>query len=374
MTATHITRLTLSDFRSYRWLELNPGPGSVVLLGPNGAGKTNILEALSLLGPGRGLRRAELAELRQIGASDSHWGIAATLQQGALQHQLATGRDASADAEKRIARVDGATAPISALADFLPLSWLTPEMDRLLGGDKAERRRFFDRLVAGFDPAHTGRLARYDKLARERLALLLSPEGDEVWLGSLERDMAEAAVAIAAARLALAEAITARAPEIAGQFPVVALAFAAGPELWLRQDSATEVEERLREAYYLARARDRRSETTGEGPSRSDLTATYVARAMPADMCSTGEQKALLITLLLSHAALVTRARGIAPVLLLDEVASHLDAQRRQALFGTLHALGCQLWMTGTEAELFHGFPGPLNAWQITHGQARLVS
>ena len=370
MIATYLTRLALTEFRSYRWLELAPGPGSVLLLGPNGAGKTNILEAISLLGPGRGLRRAELGELRQLDSDTGRWGVSATVQHGSTQHQLATGRDPAAETEKRIAQVDGATAPVGSLADFLPLSWLTPEMDRLLGGDKAERRRFYDRLVASFDPAHSARLSRYDKQARERLLLLVEGQADETWLGTLETEMAQSAVAIAAARLALCEAVNARAPEIAGQFPVLRLSFTTGPEAWLQQDDATTVEDRLRAAYHASRARDRRAESTGDGPSRSDITAIYVARRMPADLCSTGEQKALLITLLMTHAALVAQARHQTPILLLDEVASHLDPQRRQALFATLHSLGCQLWMTGTEQALFSGFPGVLTTYEIANGKA----
>lgn len=369
MSATFITRLALTEFRSYRWLELLPGTSSVALAGPNGAGKTNILEAISLLGPGRGLRRADLAALKQMGPnSASSWGVVATLRQGSQQHELGTSRDSD---DKRAAQVDGSPAALSALGDFLPVSWLTPEMDRLLGADKGDKRRFFDRLVASFDPAHTGRLARYDKLARERLFLLISGSTDDTWLTTLESDMAEASIAIAAARLALANAVNDKAPQVAGQFPVVKISFAEGPETWLARAAATEVEEKLREGFHNSRARDRRAESTEIGPARSDYTATYVARNMPADLCSTGEQKALLITLILAHAALVAEVRGVVPVLLLDEALSHLDSVRRHALFGSLHALGCQLWMTGTESELFRGFPGPLTCYEIVAGSAK---
>ena len=379
MTATYITRLALTEFRSYHWLELVPGASSVALLGPNGAGKTNILEALSLLGPGRGLRRAELANLKKFGptaptdALSSGWGVVATLQQNNRQHELGTGRaeNSANTPASRSAQVDGSPAPLGALAEFLPVSWLTPEMDRLLGGDKGDKRRFFDRLVASFDPAHSGRLARYDKLARERLMLLISGAGDDTWISTLETDMAESAIAIAAARLALANAINDKAPQIAGQFPVVRISFAEGPETWLARQAATDVEEKLREGFFATRARDRKAETTEIGPARSDFTALYVAKNMPADLCSTGEQKALLITLILAHAALVGEVRETMPILLLDEVASHLDSARRQALFGTLHMLGCQLWMTGTESELFRGFPGVLTSYEIGPGTAK---
>lgn len=373
MSATFITRLALTEFRSYRWLELLPGPSSVALVGPNGAGKTNILEAISLLGPGRGLRRAELGSLRQIGPQNSgSWGVVATLRQENSHHELGTARSSGGDGtDKRTAQVDGSPAPLSALADFLPLSWLTPEMDRLLGADKGDKRRFFDRLVASFDPAHSGRLARYDKLARERLFLLITNSPDDTWLATLESDMAESAIAIAAARLALANAINEKAPQIAGQFPVVRITFAEGPETWLASHAAVEVEEKLREGYESTRIRDRKAESTEIGPARSDYTATYVAKNMPADLCSTGEQKALLITLLLAHAALVAEVRQITPILLLDEVASHLDSARRHALFGTLHALGCQVWMTGTETQLFRGFPGTLSLYEIGPGTAK---
>ncbi|MGE3770076.1 MAG: DNA replication/repair protein RecF [Bdellovibrionales bacterium] len=370
-----VTRLALTHFRSYAWLELTPGPASVALAGPNGTGKTNILEAISLLIPGRGLRRAELSEVKQMtAAAEQPWGIVAAVEGPEGTQQLATGRETSADNEKRTAQLNNNPASISDFADYIALSWLTPEMDRMLAEGPGDKRRFFDRLVAAFDPAHTGRLTRYEKQLRERVALLTQPGGyDHTWMETLEDELAATAVAIAAARMHLMQALNEKAPGVAGQFPCVDLRIKHGIEIQLRDNPALTVEDNLRATFVRTRGRDAQYQTVEAGAHRTDIQAFYTAKNTPAEMCSTGEQKALMITLLLTHASLVAEARGAAPILLLDEVASHLDSARRQALFTSLHALGAQVWMTGVETGLFKGFPGPLVTYQIGVGSAKKV-
>lgn len=374
-TAYRITRLALTAFRSYAWLELSPGPASVALIGPNGSGKTNILEAISLLIPGKGLRRADLADVRQMTATDeTAWGVVATTEGPYGVQQLATARDISANGgEKRTAQKNNNPCSIGDLGEALAISWLTPEMDRLLAESVGDKRRFFDRLVSAFDPAHNGRLTRYEKLLRERVALLVGPSCDETWMQTLESEIASTAVALAAARLHLMDEVNVRAPLVAGPFPVVEIQVKHGIELLLRNQPALTVEDELREQLRCTRGRDAQNQSVEVGAHRTDLVASYRAKNTPAELCSTGEQKALLTTLMLTHAALVADARGATPILLLDEVASHLDSARRQALFTALHALGAQVWMTGVESALFKGFPGPLVSYQITPGMAKKV-
>lgn len=371
-SAYRVTRLALTAFRSYAWLELTPGPASIALVGANGSGKTNILEAISLLVPGKGLRRADLANMRQLSApSAAAWGVVASVEGPDGIQQLATARDVGTQGEKRVAQKNGTTCSISELGEHLALSWLTPEMDRLLAESTSEKRRFIDRLVSAFDPAHHGRLSRYEKLLRERVALLLQPGFDAQWLSALEDELASTSVALAAARLDLIERVNARAPTVAGPFPVVELQVKYGIEQQLRLKPALAVEDDVRELLQRTRGRDAQTQSVEVGAHRTELLALYTAKNAPAELCSTGEQKALLITLLLTHAALVADARRATPILLLDEVASHLDSGRRQALFTALHALGAQVWLTGVESALFKSFPGPLVTYEIGPGHAK---
>jgi DNA replication and repair protein RecF len=268
--------------------------------------------------------------------------------------------------------IDGHNTSLSDFAPHIALSWLTPDMDRLLAEGPGDKRRFFDRLVAAFDPSHSGRLTRYEKQLRERVALLTQPQGyDATWMTTLEDELSSTAVAIAAARAHLLSALNDKAPQIAGQFPCLELRIKHGIEHHIQDRPAITVEDELRHAYARTRGRDAQSGSVEIGAHRTDIQAIYTAKNTPAELCSTGEQKALMITLLLSHASLVAEARGAAPILLLDEVASHLDSARRQALFTALHALGCQVWMTGVETSLFKGFPGPLQSFQISPGTAK---
>lgn len=351
-----LSRLTLTAFRSYAHLEVALDPRPVVLTGVNGAGKTNLLEALSLLAPGRGLRRAKLTELARLNSAEG-WAVAADLMTPEGPRQVGTGRDPeqpAGAAERRVLRLDGRGERSQArLAELLDVVWLTPQMDGLWREGSSERRRFLDRLVYGFDPAHAGRVQGFETALRERARLLTEGRGDPAWVAALEGEMAERAVAIAAARRELVARLAAACATAEGPFPRAGLALSGDAEAWLEEGSALAVEDRLKEAWRQGRGRDAETGGAAVGPHRSDLRATHLAKAMPAELCSTGEQKALLVSVVLAHARLVQLARGRSGLLLLDEVAAHLDAGRREALYETLLGLGAQAWLTGTDSELF---------------------
>ena len=359
-----ISRVSLSDFRCYSSLRLNPVNGIVVLTGANGAGKTNLLEALSLLSPGRGLRGARLAEISRLHANGAdepntvarEWAVAAEFAtpHGALSIGVGW---AEADGERRAVHIDGQTARSqTALAEHISMVWLTPAMDRLFVEAPSGRRRFLDRLVFAFDPAHAGRLQAYDKARRERSRLLRETRVDDTWLSALERNMSERAVAIAAARLDLVERLKRALNEDTGPFPHPEIAVQGVIEGSLKAQPALDVEENYRAALARARVQDRVSGSC-EGVHRSDLFARLSSAGPRAEQASTGEQKAILISLVLAHSRLLARLKGRVPVLLLDEIAAHLDVSRRAALFEAIHDLGAQAWLTGTDDSLF----APLN-------------
>ncbi len=350
-----LTRLVLTDFRNHRDALVVPGPGFVVLTGDNGAGKTNVLEAVSLLAPGRGLRRAALSEMVRQGVAGG-FSIAADL---AGDVQIATGTRADAH-ERRIVRVQGAAASANALAEWLTVLWLTPAMDRLFVEPAGERRRFLDRLTLALHPGHAAHANRYDAAMRARNRLLAedrAPDAD--WLAALETQMATYGAAIDAARIAtvamLGEAIAAQ-PE--GPFARASLAL----EGWTGSGGA------LAADLAAGRARDTAAGRTLVGPHRTDLAVTHIAKRQPAALCSTGEQKALLLGIVLAHADLVAARTGRPPVLLLDEVAAHLDPHRRAALYDRLAGRG-QVWMTGTEATLFDAVPGDATRLSVVDGR-----
>ena len=358
-----LTRLALSDFRSYRALRLDMDERSLVLTGPNGAGKTNLLEAVSYLSPGRGLRGARLADVAHAPRADAGaaaaWSVAATLRAEGGETALGSGWRAPAEAgeaERRVVRIDGTTASgPAALAEHVAMVWLTPSMDRLFSGPPAERRRFLDRLVFAIDAGHAARVQRYDRARRHRARLLRTGTRDDVWLGALERSMAENAAAIGAARLDLAMRLGQFVPEGREIFPRIALRVDGLVERWLGSQPALAAEDRFRE--HLAETRFAEAEGgTVDGPQRSDLIVSDAARGMAAEQCSTGEQKAMLIALVTAHARLVANQRRCAPVLLLDEIAAHLDESRQRALFEIILDVGAQAWLTGTDASVF----GPL--------------
>ena len=360
-TSRHaLTRLALSDFRSYRAVRLVVDSRPVVLSGPNGAGKTNLLEAVSYLSPGRGLRGARLADVAhaagpRTGPAEA-WSVAATLTGENGETALGSGWRAPAEpgeAERRIVKIDGATASgPAALAEHVGMVWLTPSMDRLFSGPPAERRRFLDRLVFAIDTGHAARVQRYDRARRHRARLLRTGTSDDAWLGALERSMAENAVAIGAARLDLVMRLEQFLPADTVPFPKLALKADGLVERWLDGAPALAVEEQFRD--HLAATRLAEAEgSTVDGPQRSDLLVTDRDRGMAAEQCSTGEQKAMLIALVTAHARLVERQRRCAPVLLLDEIAAHLDERRRNALFEIILDVGAQAWLTGTEPGVF---------------------
>ncbi len=347
--AIAVVRLTLTDFRNYRFLRLETDPRPVVLTGPNGAGKTNVLEALSFLTPGRGLRRARLSEATRQGAAS--WGVAATVRRPDGVVEIGTGREAGS--ERRVVRVDGAAARQAALAEAFSAVWLTPPMDRLFQEGAAGRRRFLDRLAFGFAPAHGGHATAYEHALRERARLLRQGRADPAWLGRLEADMAAHGIAMAVARRTTVARLQA-ASAAGGAFPAAALAV-AGVEDWLATAEPAAAEARLREALAASRRLDAHTGGAAEGPHKSDLKVRHVAKDVPAELCSTGEQKALLVSLVLAQARAQAAERGLAPVLLLDEVAAHLDAERRRALWDELATTAGQSWLTGTDAADFDG-------------------
>ena len=371
--ALALRRIVLSDFRCYRRAELAAPAAPVVLFGANGAGKTNLLEAISLLAPGRGLRRARLAEIerrRAAGeAAGPGWAIFATLDTQEGERSVGTGRDPERssgpvrapedESDRRVVRIDGAAARgPAALAELVHLLWLTPEMDRLFDGGGSERRRFLDRIVLGFVPDHARNLAGYERAMRERNRLLKDGRMDETWLGALEQNMAETGVALAAARRQVVGRLAIAAEAALGPFPIPDLALAGDTEAELAGGPALAAEDALRRRLALGRRADAEAGRALAGPHRSDLVVRHRAKAMPAALCSTGEQKALLVALILAAARLLKLQRGAAPLLLLDEIAAHLDAERRAALFDEIEALGAQAWMTGTDAELFAALGG----------------
>ena len=367
-----VVRLTLTDFRSYRGQRLLVDDRPVVLTGPNGAGKTNLLEAISMLAPGRGLRRSRLGELGRIGA-EGPWAVAAQARGRGGPHDIGTGlvrvaatraghNDANGNAhlngddadERRIVKIDGRPARgASALAEVLAMRWLTPRMDRLLVDAAAPRRRFLDRLVFGFDPSHARRVNEYERALRQRARLLREGARDVAWIAAAEETMSATGVAIAVARRDAAARLANALSFATGPFPRAAVAIVGVIENWLGDGSALDAEVRFRAALQASRAHDGAAGGAAVGPHRSDLVVSHGETGLAAAQCSTGEQKALLINILLADARLHAARHGSVPLLLLDEIGAHLDAVRREALFAELLDLGVQAWLTGTDRRLF---------------------
>ena len=377
-----LERIRLTDFRCYEGATVETDGRPVVLTGPNGAGKTNLLEAISFLAPGRGLRRARLSEIDRLlpgetpGAAARPWAVAGRIQRAGRRHDLGTGRDPGRDAERdgdagngrerRLVRIDGDTARgQQALGELISIVWLTPQMDGLFREGAAGRRRFLDRLVYGFDPEHASRVAAYEQVLRERARLLKSGRGDDAWLASLETSMAGRAIAIAAARRALVARLARACAAAPGPFPKAGVGLIGEAESWLDELSALEAEERLGHALRDARPRDAEAGGAAVGPHRSDLAVRHLDSGQEAALCSTGQQKALLVSILLAYARLIVLERGQVPLLLLDEVAAHLDGERRAALFDQLVETGAQAWLTGTDRALFAGLEAHGQFFQV---------
>lgn len=367
---THISKLTLTNFRNYAALTIDLAPGSVVFSGDNGAGKTNLLEAISFLTPGRGLRRAPYADVAREGG-DGGFALHARLDGPDGQVEIGTGISVGEGEGGRRVRINGATARSAEdMLEWLRVMWLTPAMDTLFTGPAADRRRFLDRLVLAIDPGHGQRALEYEKAMRGRNRLLTDGSRDDRWFEAIETQMAETGVAIAAARAELVRLLAAmidRLPDT-GPFPQADISLSGDLEAEISSAPAVDVEERFRRALAGGRDRDRAAGRTLEGPHRSDLLVRHRPKAMPAELCSTGEQKALLVGIVLSHARLTGEMSGMTPILLLDEIAAHLDGGRRAALFSILEELNCQAFMTGTDAALFSSLKGRAQFLTVDHG------
>lgn len=403
-----LSNIKLTGFRNYQHAALTLDQAPVVLTGPNGAGKTNLLEAISLLAPGRGLRRAALDELahqnlkphQQAGPdesaddpADKQWAISAKLHVSASEHQLGTGTqleatqnagtpntgalaaEAQAHQKRRVVRLDGQPATQSDLSALCAISWLTPQMNGLFIGSPSSRRRFIDRLAIAFDPAHVGRVLRYERAYRERSKLLAGGQnsgpnngsgGDPIWLASLESILAEMGVAILATRAALIADLNAQSLIGNTGFPTIQLELTGGGAEQLSQMPAVELEDWL-----CARAAAQRSagETSMLGPHASDMRATHMETGQLAQRASTGEQKALLISVILAHAKLQARRLSRPPLLILDDVVAHLDGDRRQDLFAACHDLSGQVWYSGTERNDFLPLRQQAQFFEIADGR-----
>ncbi len=376
-----VTRLMLTNFRSYASGELAVSGAPVVLAGPNGAGKTNMLDAISLLSPGRGLRGAKLGEHTRKGPaapSDALWAVAAQVSRNGEAYEIGTGLTlASNGSERRQVHMNGVAATGTAdIAEVVQILWLTPAMDRLFQEGASERRRFLDRLVFGFDAGHARVVTRYETAMRERARLLKYGPRDPAWLDGLEEQMTETGLAMAAARAAAVARLNAALAERgeAGAFPCAQLAMDGECDA-LFAEKGDDASGELRERFARARVRDAESGRTTFGPHTSDLAVRHTAKRMDARDCSTGEQKALLISIVLADAWELSRSRdGHAPLLLLDEIAAHLDARRRAALFEEILALGAQAWMTGTDMEMFAPLSGRADLFAVADSRITPIS
>lgn len=355
MGGLSLLELTLSHFRSHRRAQLGLDGRPVAIWGPNGAGKTNILEAISLLSPGRGLRRAAAEDIIRK-PEGLGWKVAAVLQSGSQVHEVETWAEPGTG---RQVRIDGKAAPQVMLGHIARILWLVPAMDRLWIEGAEGRRRFLDRMAMSFEPGHAESALAYEKAMRERNHLLREDRGDAAWFAALEARMAEAGAEIVAAReRTLARVIAAQGDE--GAFPRADLALLEGDEVPPRGAAD------LAAFWAETRRRDLAAGRTLAGPHRADMAVVYTAKGVPADLCSTGEQKALLVSLILANARALTADIGAPPILLLDEIAAHLDAARRGALYDEICTLGAQAFMTGTGAELFEGLRGRAMGLEVT--------
>jgi DNA replication and repair protein RecF len=374
MNAARIRRLALSNFRSYRAAQIEVAADLVALIGPNGAGKTNLIEAISFLTPGRGLRRATVEEVA-FSEGDGSWAASAEVEGMLGLATLGTGVEPGAEGNAALARkfridrepVGSATA----FADHLRVVWLTPAMDPLFMGPGSERRRFLDRLVLAVDAEHTSRVAALERSLRARNRLLEEPRPDPHWLDAVEHETAELAVAVAALRAEtvrrLQGVLAARCGDV---FPAAALALDGWMERLLPEHPAADIEDRYRAVLRDSRARDAAAGRTLDGPHLTDLVVVYPPKSIPAADASTGEQKALLIGLVLAHAELLGEMTGFAPVLLLDEVVAHLDPTRRSALYDALMRLGAQVWMTGADPSAFDAIEAQAAVFDVSPGRA----
>jgi DNA replication and repair protein RecF len=381
MTAAFIRRLTLTNFRSYHAAQVVlDRAGPVVLTGANGAGKTNLVEAISLLAPGRGLRRATMEELA-FTEGDGAWAVSAEIEGMLGLATLGTGIEPPVSEEAapaRRCRIDReSVGSATAFADHLRVVWLTPAMDPLFNGPASERRRFLDRLVLAVDAQHSSRVAALERSLRSRNRLLEDSPGDSHWLDAIEHETAEVAVAVAAGRAETVNRLSAALAAARAQaleFPQAEIELQGWMEQLLPDHRAVEIEDRYRALLKENRTRDAAAGRTLDGPHLSDLVVRHASKNISATDASTGEQKALLIRLVLAHAGLIKQMTGFAPLLLLDEVVAHLDPARRAALYDALSSLGAQVWMTGADPAAFGDIVGRAQVFLVRSGTVEPAS
>lgn len=376
MSAPHaITALTLENFRNYRAFSLQLKPQPVILTGHNGAGKTNILEAISLLCPGRGMRGAKLRDMDNMAAGGAPWVVAAEVTTNGVPNRIGMGRDAEAASEKRILKIDGEKITRhAALAERVCVQWLTPSMDQVFMEGGSARRKLLDRMVYGFEPEHASRVTQYEASMRERNKLLGERgRADPYWLSVLEQQMAEHAVAITLARLDIIQRLSEHLAEPLAGFPHAEVALQGAIESWLGEGmSALDVESKLAARLMELRTIDGAAGRATEGAHRSHFHVIHREKAMSVERCSTGEQKAVLLSLILAAARARMAWCGIGPILLLDEVVAHLDVDKRGQLFDLIRASRIQAWMTGTDAADFQGLGADVTHLEITGGTAQV--
>ena len=367
-----VRRLNLHNFRNYRAASLAAGPGTIALVGPNGAGKTNLIVAISLLAPGRGLRRATLNEIA-FNEGDGSWAVAAEIEGALGLATLGTGIETPPEdgtTTVRQCRIDREAVPsAAAFADHLRIVWLVPAMDSLFTGAPSERRRFLDRLALAVDAEHGSRVNALERSLRSRNRLLEDARADSHWLEAIEHETAELAVAVASLRVETVRRLAAVLDMRKGSpFPPVEVAIDGWIEQLIPAYPASDVEHRYRAVLRDNRGRDAAAGRTLDGPHLSDMNVVYAAKDIAAADASTGEQKALLIGLVLAHARLLSEMTGAAPILLLDEVLAHLDPVRRLALHRELAELGAQAWMTGADPSLFREIEAPAAMIEVKSG------
>lgn len=360
---TWVDSLTLSSFRSYDTLMLQVPAGPVVITGPNGAGKTNILEALSFLAPGRGLRQAKLSHVTKLDTPQQGWTVHADIATQNGTERLGTG--ILPGEEKRTVRLNQTTVPHSTLSSILCLFWMTPQVDQLLNEGMGQRRRFFDKLVAYFYPEHTQHLYRYEYALRERSRLLRDDVGDDRWLSRLEEKMAQETLAIESLRQSFLDLVSPLCASPDPAFPEVRISLGEG----VIQGAALEAEDALQQALRAHRQSDARTGGSKLGAHQTEIIFFHVSHKKKSEFCSTGEQKALLLSFILANARLHVLHKGRAPILLLDEVVAHLDEMRRESLCRSVLSLGLQTWMTGTDVSVFAPFAQNAHYIKINNGK-----
>ena len=378
MISVHLEQLKLTGFRNYDSARIDVDPVHVVLTGENGAGKTNILEAVSFLSPGRGMRRASYDTVGKSGGSGA-WTVFARLNGPQGETSIGTGLQETAHGvdKQRKVHINGTLAKTSdALLEYSRILWLTPSMDGLFTGPASDRRRFLDRMVLAVDPQHGRRVANFEKSMRARNKLLSEDAPDPAWLDATEAQLSELGVAVASARhelVTLLSSVIVRNNDPSSPFPDAVVSLSGSLESEIGEFAASDLELEYLQRLKDSRRIDARAGRTLEGPHRSDLIVHHRPKSMPAGQCSTGEQKALLIGMLLAHARLVGEMAGFAPILLLDEIAAHLDEGRRSALYDMIDDLGCQAWMTGTDRDLFRALDNRANFLTVEEGAVRAL-